>query len=67
MFEFEIKEQKMTKKNVAAAIIVLVAKYRQANGIKSHEQLSVEEVDEIVDGVNEMILEYEELKPMKKS
>ena len=50
-----------TKKEVANIIALLIQKYRHSNTILPTEQLTVEQVDVILDGIKDMIYQHEEL------
>lgn len=56
---------KPTKKDFDIAVITISLMYRQYHHILSHEQLSTDEIDRILDGVKHKLYQLEELKLKK--
>lgn len=55
----------ITKRHIADFVAALVQKYRESKYIVSTEQLTYQQVEEIVDGVRHLVYQLEELKPKK--
>lgn len=54
-----------SKKDIANAVAMFAMKYRVHNHIFPYEQLTHDQVDEILDGIEDMLYQYEELRPRK--
>lgn len=55
-----------SKREIADAVILVNTKYRIAKHILQHEQLTYEQVEEMLDGVRHLMYQLEDLKPRKK-
>lgn len=62
-FKFPGMPSAPSKRDVANAVVTFVTKYKSHKHIFPYEQLTHQQVEEIVDGVRDMIYEYEELRP----